>query len=378
MNTSKIEPLMLHASAEEYKMSTLPYNDLPFFSDREKARFEDWLTRTPFSPYADSLYIRREQISWMDVLRLFREFRQRQREGWYCSFEDSYGEAVYFMRGENFPDEGSLDEQLERAKELFHTDIRLAVSKIIQLAKVRGHPEAMFLAAEFHLHGLYAKQNDELAAYYAREAASFGFAGAYGLLAMLYLNGIGVEPDEDLGEHYRDLACQYGYACCHKYLGILHLQGEEDARDPHAGREHLLKAAKMGDWEAAFLLGYCNVHSILSEDVEHDLQVLQEAASLHNPASMYLIGFLLIQLGALDCSFRGISDGMGYMVEAGNAGWPEAVSYLEAPCEFIELNDGNAVERGDFYDILYTEGAPYRSQYRLVPSAELEKAEPSA
>ncbi len=56
-------------------MNKLPCDALPFSSDREKARFEDWLTRTPFALQSDNLYIRPEQIDWPVVLDLFRAFR---------------------------------------------------------------------------------------------------------------------------------------------------------------------------------------------------------------------------------------------------------------------------------------------------------------
>ena len=64
---------------------------------------------------------------------------RRNWEGWYCSFEDCYGDALREMNGEQPLDKGSPEEQLDEAKNLSWSNIRLSVSKIIQLAK-KGMP----------------------------------------------------------------------------------------------------------------------------------------------------------------------------------------------------------------------------------------------
>jgi len=354
-------------------MNKLPYDALPFSSDREKARFETWLARTPFSLQGDNLYIRPEQIDWPVVLELFWAFRQRRREGWYCSYEDCYGDALRAMRGEAPLDKGTLDEQLNEARELFHMNTRHGVSKIMQLAKL-GQSEAMFLAAEFHYRGLYVHRDDELAAEYALKSLEAGFEGVYGFLSLLYSTGNGVEKDEKKAKYYRELASRSSHAYCQKYLGIMLMEKVGGERDVHKGREHLLKAIDAGDLEAVVLLGYYNASRKITEDTDHDMHLLLASAELHDPASMNLLGRLFISTGAFDNSHELIREGMGYVIDAAHSEWPEAIEFLDADYELIKLRDGSTVERGEFYDIIESDASSYWRWYQLVPKDEEENA----
>lgn len=355
-------------------MDTLPYEALPFSSDREKARFETWLARTPFSLQGDNLYIRPEQIDWPVVLELFWAFRQRRREGWYCSYEDCYGDALRAMRGEAPLDKGTLDEQLNEARELFHMNTRHGVSKIMQLAKL-GQSEAMCLAAEFLYRGLGIRQDDELAAEYALKSLEAGFEGVYGFLAMIYYCGIGVEQDEEKAAQYRELALRSEHAYCQKYLGHMFIEGIGCEQDVHKGREHLLKAIDAGDLEAVVLLGYYNASRKITEDTDHDMHLLLASAELHDPASMNLLGRLFISTGAFDNSYELIREGMDYVIDAAHSEWPEAIEFLDADYELIKLRDGSTVERGEFYDIIESDASSYWRWYQLVPKDEEDQPE---
>lgn len=336
-------------------MNKLPYDDLPFTSDREKQRFEHWLPRTPFNLEEDNALIRPEQIDWPVVLDLFREFRQRRREGWYCSFADCYDEALRDMTGKPLLFAGIPDEQLEEAKNYSCENMRICVSKILQLAK-QGQPEAMFLAAEFHLHGLWVKKDERLTAEYTLKALDAGFEGAHGLLAILYFLGLGIEQNEGKALRQYDLAMMSHHAYCQKYLGIMYMEGMLCEKDTHKGREYLLKADAQGDMDATVILGYYNICDHVCEDTARDMRNVFAAALSHDLRAMYLMGSLLVHAGAAGDSLDTIRDGMKYIVEAANGEWPEAVSFLDDEYEFITLNDGRAVERGEFYDIVTPAG----------------------
>lgn len=356
-------------------MTMLPYDTLPFTSDREKVRFEDWLYSSPFSLRPGNLYIRPEQIDWPTVLELFREEHQRNREGWSCSPEDSYGTALRSMRGDAPLEKTSLEEQLDAAKELCHANTRLGISKIMLLAK-QGVPEALFLAAEFHYKGLCVKQNDWLAAQYALKALEAGYEGVYGFLSMLYFSGTGVEKDEEKASHYRELASQSDHAYNQKHLGLMFMNGVGCEKDTLKGRECLLKAIRGCDMDAVVILGYYNMFQEVREDTAHDMALVFEAAKLGDPASMYLAGRLLIRSGAFHNSYEGIRDGMKYMIDAARAEWPDAISFLDADCELIKMGDGSTVERGEFYDVhsCGDNTSPWR-WYRLASSSEDDKSE---
>ena len=76
----------------------MEYRELEFTSPREEKDFGKWLTESPFNPMACA--VPRENIAWEKVLNLFRSEEERKKEGWYCSFQDVYGELLAEFSGE--------------------------------------------------------------------------------------------------------------------------------------------------------------------------------------------------------------------------------------------------------------------------------------
>ncbi len=110
--------------------------NLQFTSARERKDFEEWLTTTPFYPDKDNSLLSQEQIDWNTVLQLYHDYQERRREGWYCSFEDAYGDILRQMRGVPPREEEPLEKLLEEACDLYcFGNRRIGASKIMQLAR---------------------------------------------------------------------------------------------------------------------------------------------------------------------------------------------------------------------------------------------------
>ena len=224
----------------------MEYRELEFTSPREEKDFGKWLTESPFNPMACA--VPRENIAWEKVLNLFRSEEERKKEGWYCSFQDVYGELLAEFSGEAAP-RPPLEDQMAEAMQVLHGSVRLGASKVMQLAR-RGYPPAMALASDFFAHDFVlhsGKVRNDLAFRYARDAVDAGYEGALAMLGFYYALGIGVKKDSQKAIEL----LQKGNDCRHpgnyRFMALVFGYGILTEKDPQAALDYVSAAMQEGD-----------------------------------------------------------------------------------------------------------------------------------
>ena len=321
-----------------------------------ESAFLEWLLGTPFMPTPFNPPIEPEQIDWVKVWALFqRDLRRRDHEGWYCSFEDSFEDALREMRGEPPLDKGSLEEQLEEAKNLWWENMRIAVSKIIQLAK-KGLPEAQALAAQFHAQGIHASQDDALMAGYALASLAAGYEGVYALIAFMCATGRGVPKNPKLALKYLDKAISSDDPDSFLLLGEIFAEGRAGEANAELAGHYLREAIKYGDFDAIAALATYQRDGLI-EVKEGDAELLQMGAERGYHSSMFLTGYHSLldsaEEGAVPLTREAAQEAFEYIVRAAQAELPQATEFLEQEGRTkLLLSDGTLCRYDDFYEIL--------------------------
>ena len=224
----------------------MEYRELEFTSPREEKDFGKWLTESPFNPMACA--VPRENIAWEKVLNLFRSEEERKKEGWYCSFQDVYGELLAEFSGEAAP-RPPLEDQMAEAMQVLHGSVRLGASKVMQLAR-RGYPPAMALASDFFAHDFVlhsGKVRNDLAFRYARDAVDAGYEGALAMLGFYSALGIGAKKDSQKAIEL----LQKGNDCRHpgnyRFMALVFGYGILTEKDPQAAMDYVSAAMQEGD-----------------------------------------------------------------------------------------------------------------------------------
>lgn len=103
--------------------------------------------------------------------------------------------------------------------------------EIFRKAAEAGSSFAMCMCYGFSLAGWGQPKSNETAYYWAKQAASKGFAPGYFILGSCYENGIGVSADLEQARHYYELAVEggFGFAACH--LAAMYHSGQFGRRD---------------------------------------------------------------------------------------------------------------------------------------------------
>lgn len=339
-----------------------------FSALKQYDQFAEWLACSPFLPIPKNPFIAPEKINWSQVHDIYLQEKQRRKAGWYCSFEDVYSDALKVMRGEQ-PIKGALEEQLDEAKAAFKQNVRIGVSKVMQLAQ-KGMPEAQAMTAWYHFTGFHAARNAELCLHYANSAAAAGYEGVYALLAMLHSEGLGTQKNPELTDHFLQLAIGSEHPGNFRLLGKMFAEGCVVEKDLRRGEQYLRQALEAGDLEAmSTLLPYiCDKEM---EEKEDDERFLHDKAEEGDPLAMCLCA-LYIAPGIerqedLRLDRRFLQKMFFWFVSAANAELPRAMNILENNYdESITLSDGTECWFSDFYDIIEPDGeTSFRTEYVL-------------
>ncbi len=111
-------------------------------------------------------------------------------------------------------------------------------------------PAAQRNIGHLYRFGLGIAQDFEQAAYWYREAAEMGLAGAQANLAMMYLRGQGLATDGERAAYWFGRAAVQGHAIARYNLGILYLRGNGVRRDEARAMGWFHLAAKAGHGRA--------------------------------------------------------------------------------------------------------------------------------
>jgi len=266
-----------------------PYAQLTFKTDEERHSFERWLIdRSPFGVQDIEYLCPSEGIDWQKVYELWLSEVERQKEGWYCSFDDIYGELFREFRGETPLEKGSHDEQYAKAKELMSNDTKRGISKIMQLAH-KGHIPAMIDAGDLFLYGYYLPQNLEKAFEYFSKVHEAGETGCTSLLASCYMFEKGT--DEDIDKAMQLLQRADTNNDPKEYLGIgICLTGMAETPEQYENAANYYRAAIVsGYYEACFYLDDLFKKGLVRPKPE-EINPLVRGANDGHDACLYCIG----------------------------------------------------------------------------------------
>ena len=340
-----------------------------FSALKQYDQFAEWLARSPFLPIPKNPFIAPEKIAWGKVHDIYLQEQQRRKAGWYCSFEDVYDEALDEMLYGSSVDFKYMHEYLDEAMEEYKKNVRIGVSKIMQLAR-KGMPEAQAKAAWYHFTGFHAARNAELSLHYANSAAAAGYEGVYALLALLHGEGLGTIKNHDQFSRFFILAQTSKHPGNYRLLGKMFAEGCLVEQNLKLGEQYLRKAVEAGDLEAmSTLLPY--ICDKTMEEHENDERFLLEKAEEGDPLAMYLCALYVapgIERQEDLCVDENFLNKMFFwLVSAANAELPKAMDILEDNYdESLTLTDGTERWFSDFYDIIEPDGeTSFRPEFVL-------------
>ena len=131
----------------------------------------------------------------------------------------------------------------------------------------KGNAEAQYRLGYCYSQGEGVAKDDEEAAYWWRKAADQGRAEGQYLIGICYYNGQGVKQNTEMAIYWWELAAKQGHEESQKLLAQYGQTDNEQADNEQQPVEELsedeklyaeyIKAAKQGDAEAQFKIGYC-------------------------------------------------------------------------------------------------------------------------
>ena len=315
-------------------------------SKSEQKKYERWKREKQI----DLLFHDREKYKYYDEEKVYQLFRMemiRREEQWYASFEDVYGKLMQEFSGQEPEEELSFEDRFYDANKLFCVNCRVAVSKVMQLARDGYHP-AMVKASDMLLFNEFLHENTKRSLYYAKTAIDEGFEGAYAMYAIAYFGAHGFNPENRKFKELVNKAIKSNHPWNYRYLGLIFLSTSMGYTDFEEAERYFDLAIQNEDLAAA--VNYCY---LLAEPKIHSVQaILNELMAMQFPPALFICALHKLDIvreeeNSPDEEEKLIKDAILFLNKAASMNYLAAQVYLFQNNE-LKKKDGSLYRLTDY------------------------------